>query len=1013
MSKDNKSIRKFIYWPNFELSEDGSNIEVGTGAGLDVKVTISNSLVQCVGQPLSEKCRWFKMNIKYLATGSFIMFGLNPGCLTGIPEWDRYKSVRYVSDTGGVLSQGVGENTHVKYGVGDEIVCYVEKFFKDKCLVNFFTNGKLVYRHWGHMDKENVYATVGVKFGPAHLIVQWPKPGDFKIDILSLENWICQRASITTKDDTKTMELTNLVGKKSCYSAQGPRPLSKNSSYFEIKIQNQKSMCPAIGLTTALLSTGMFYACGWGDEDGKPTYGYHGEDGCIKKNMFDGYVAQNDEWKCGVGDRMGCGVVIDNKKLSTRLPDETPVYIFATKNGKVIHVQGDIIPEDGYYPTISFFEKGSSVTVKYPADPPLLDIDMENQINLQRDIITDFKMSNRIKFDSFESDRGAKFSLVKQEEDDDIIRGIMCLRRAFKQNNYFQLTTSQFKSVQMGFMEYSSVWDDKENCLYSFDNKNITHRESLIRTRNFSPGTTTISALVWKACDKSAVVLFFEGEVLDKKLLGRCIIESAASQLEIFPAITMTDDSTFEVDWDESEAVDFNIEEVGTWILPDEALVVEGNTISVTDQAQSFPVCALSSGNLRKGKSYFEVTLLETSHKTFPGVGVCSASCPTDSLVGYRVTWLQNIALYLHKGHVLFGQEKSFDLSEEQEVKVGDTIGCQVIFPDKTDKLQMALVKFFVNGVFVYKEVIGVNPSGLFVALCFESEGDKVSLDFSKESPADLETTKELSLVFNSYQDEPRKVQEYQTLSRKKTMYITQQSFGHSYGTKMGTPRIRDRPMYVYVSHANKDGPKANIIFTELTSSGLLVETSAWNATPAAKRQKISECDIMLICVSKHSLKDSEQAMELQYLVTENKKLVPVLLEEMKWPPAGNFKSHSKYLLKFEEAVFLFNEDTMDFKKLVNYISEFVLQEDIKAPKLEIAEPIPVINFSRGPMSTQGPSQSPSAIKQSNQKVSNKPAPSQPTNQKESPKPTKSAAQPTSKESDQKPKSSTKVCQIL
>lgn len=56
-----------------------------------------------------------------------------------------------------------------------------------------------------------------------------------------------------------------------------------------------------------------------------------------------------------------------------------------------------------------------------------------------------------------------------------------------------------------------------------------------------------------------------------------------------------------------------------------------------------------------------------------------------------------------------------------------------------------------------------------------------------------------------------------------------------------------------------------------LTSSGLLAETSAWNATPAAKRQKISECDIMLICVSKHSLKDSEQAMELQNLVTESK----------------------------------------------------------------------------------------------------------------------------------------------
>ena len=91
-----------------------------------------------------------------------------------------------------------------------------------------------------------------------------------------------------------------------------------------------------------------------------------------------------------------------------------------------------------------FLCTGCSVTVKYPADPPLLDIDMENRINLQRDILTDYKMSNRIQFESFESDRGAKFSLLKQEEDDDILRGIMCLTKAFKQNDYFQLTTSQF-----------------------------------------------------------------------------------------------------------------------------------------------------------------------------------------------------------------------------------------------------------------------------------------------------------------------------------------------------------------------------------------------------------------------------------------------------------------------------------------------------------------------------------------------------------------------------------------
>lgn len=83
-------------------------------------------------------------------------------------------------------------------------------------------------------------------------------------------------------------------------------------------------------------------------------------------------------------------------------------------------------------------------------------------------------------------------------------------------------------------------------------------------------------------------------------------------------------------------------------------------------------------------------------------------------------------------------------------------------------------------------------------------------------------------------------------------------------------------------------------------------------------------------CIYQWKVQDQahvQYSKEVFSIISVDKKLVPILLEEMKWPPAGNFKSHSKYLLKFEEAVFLiFNEDTMDFKKLVNYISEFVLQ---------------------------------------------------------------------------------------
>lgn len=61
-------------------------------------------------------------------------------------------------------------------------------------------------------------------------------------------------------------------------------------------------------------------------------------------------------------------------------------------------------------------------------------------------------------------------------------------------------------------------------------------------------------------------MLFFEGEVLDKKLLGRCIIESS-SHLEIFPSIIMTENCKFAVDWKEKEIVDFNIVRIKACVM--------------------------------------------------------------------------------------------------------------------------------------------------------------------------------------------------------------------------------------------------------------------------------------------------------------------------------------------------------------------------------------------------------------------------------------------------------------
>ena len=54
----------------------------------------------------------------------------------------------------------------------------------------------------------------------------------------------------------------------------------------------------------------------------------------------------------------------------------------------------------------------------------------------------------------------------------------------------------------------------------------------------------------------------------------------------------------------------------------------------------------------------------------------------------------------------------------------------------------------------------------------------------------------------------------------------------------------------------------SNFLF-RLTSRGYLVETTAWNATPAAKKEKIEECDAVVFCMSQHSQKSKEQEVEL------------------------------------------------------------------------------------------------------------------------------------------------------
>ena len=71
---------------------------------------------------------------------------------------------------------------------GDRITCKLDYTGPDRSLINFLKNDRLVYRQWVNLPPGQLYPTIGVSRTEAKLEVEWPTPGQKKINIRKVKS---------------------------------------------------------------------------------------------------------------------------------------------------------------------------------------------------------------------------------------------------------------------------------------------------------------------------------------------------------------------------------------------------------------------------------------------------------------------------------------------------------------------------------------------------------------------------------------------------------------------------------------------------------------------------------------------------------------------------------------------------------------------------------------------------------------------------------------------------------
>ncbi|WAR19375.1 SPRY3-like protein [Mya arenaria] len=252
-------IKQYASCSTFHVGDDGVTVNVDCVPNPHLTLNMIQGIM-----PLSHYNRFFEVEILQDSKDNFFMIGTNskessPG---SDPSWNLHLSLRYHSGDGGIFTAGEGLKSDNTYGrKGDRITVYMEESFPSRSLLNFFLNGRLVFRQWVAVPQRFLFPAVGVSNGPAAFRITWPHSGATScVNMLtlnsSLSNWIGFR-NIIRNDVRRTLTLVDYDDKeRTGFNVQAPRPMDRESCYFEIELLTKldPECCPSLGLSSAFTS---------------------------------------------------------------------------------------------------------------------------------------------------------------------------------------------------------------------------------------------------------------------------------------------------------------------------------------------------------------------------------------------------------------------------------------------------------------------------------------------------------------------------------------------------------------------------------------------------------------------------------------------------------------------------------------------------------------------------------------------------------------------------------------
>ncbi|XP_076441960.1 uncharacterized protein LOC143280992 [Babylonia areolata] len=891
----------FEHLNNFVLFNDGRKVMV---KAIRSQEALTSNLVQCCRLPLSPDCRYYRMTVKEIDDGQFVMFGLTNKCLPGFPLWTIDRSVRYHSNDGGVFNGGLGIRTYHPYGCGDTVTCRLDYVGPDRSLINFLLNDRFVYRQWVNLPPDQLYATVGLSRTAAQLDMEWPQPGRGDITIRNdlPSNWFGW-TGITRDNEAMTFTLTRPDSKdREAYNVQCPLAISKHFHYFEIEVLKKSSYEHGQGIGLVSGNCEAFVYPGWMPQ----TIGYHNDDGGLYVNGENS--EPKDKFRCVAGDRMGCGVVFPKDVRSSSEREPILVLVYFTRNGQLAYTKRMRQPRGGFFPCIALYEKDDSVRLDVNAEPPEFPgVDLAKVLTTS-EASQDYRCNEAFRL----ADLTHHSATVQMPADTDTAQLLQFRAEPLRHlGDCFTIEVTQFgqsTEIQMGVstegsrLEGEFLGAENTSCGYMLKLGSIVSKDGMRAVAKWDPEKKQKIACYLDYIDDGGAVLCF---TVNERLIGRGVVSRATGcNLAIYASIVISaGPAEVKADWTgilNSTKIVRTRRNAEDWIRAS-CVEAKGDNFELKPfEGYAFAASAQSTQPLVTGSSVFSVKL--QSGQDLPGIGLSRATHDVNNVLGSESG---EICFVPSGPHILVNNAKR-SVQSAPEIQPGDILQCGVVFSRPADRVpQKVVVYFALNSVVFHHCRLQAAYGGLYPTVAFSSTGGSVQV---VPGQTVLPVPDEISSLWLSEKSSTDIHGDLNGIPALSSSSYPHHHHNDGDGRKMSVvqPLETATPtdvtkVKVYASHAFGDREMVEGVMKQLQSSQpyVALETSTSRACMADKHEALSKADLVVLFVSDNYYSSHEMLTEYTNIIRK-KELPAVLcaLDNKGWPPHTYFRELEEELSK-------------------------------------------------------------------------------------------------------------------